>query len=284
MRKSLIRTLALAALLAPLTSVFGQPLTLKGSDTLLGLSQKWAEAYQAQHSNAVIQVAGGGAATAFAALATKKLDIALVSRSLRYKEAEACVAAFGQRPQEYKLAVSALAVYVNASNSVKTLTYDELFSIFRGQRKNWSEFDGGDKLDISLYGPATNSLLGELFNEEVLAGKVTTLAAPQLANPDLLKAIASDPKGIGYGALPAVEGVRPVSIKRVFSSRPVLPSEATITNRTYPIARFVYGYVSPAANQVQAKAYLDWIRSDAGQQIAREAGFFPTAAKWRATP
>ena len=70
----------------------------------------------------------------------------------------------------------------------------------------------------------------------------------------------------------------------MFSSKPVVPSAATITNRVYPISRFVYCYVNPAATNSAAKAWLDWIRSDAGQQIAREAGFFPTAAKWRSSP
>jgi phosphate transport system substrate-binding protein len=284
MKNPLAKIIVFAMAMFPLASVFGQPLTIKGSDTLLGLSQKWAEAYKASHSEAAIQVAGGGAAAAFVALADKKLDIALVSRSIRYKEAEACVAAFGQRPPEYKVAVSGLAVYVNATNSVKALTYDELFSIFRGQRRNWKEFDGGEKSAISVYSQATNSVHGELFNEEVLAGKGTSTEVPLLASSDMLKAIAGDPKGIGYGALTQVDGVRPLSIKRVFSSKPVLPSEATITNRIYPISRFVYCYINPTANQNEAKAYLDWIRSDAGQQIAKEAGFFPTAAKWRTTP
>jgi phosphate transport system substrate-binding protein len=284
MKNPLAKIIVFAAAMSLLVSVFGQSLTIKGSDTLLGLSQKWAEAYKAQHPEAVIQVAGGGAAAAFAALADKKLDIVLVSRSIRYKEADSCVSGFGQRPPEYKVAVSGLAVYVNVSNSVTTLTYDELFSIYSGQRKNWKEFDGGETMDISVYTQATNSIHGELFNEEVLAGKVTSIETTQLPNPDLLKAIASDPKGIGYGALTQFDGVRPVSIKRVFSSKPMLPSETTITNRTYPISRFVYCYVSPTANQAEAKAYLDWIRSDAGQQIAKKAGFFPTAAKWRTTP
>lgn len=284
MKHPLAKIIVFAVAMSPLATIFGQSLTVNGSDTLLALSQKWAEAYKAQHPNAAIQVAGGGAAAAFAALEEKKLDIALVSRSIRYKEADACVAAFGQRPPEYKVAVSGLAVYVNASNSVKTLTYDELFSIYSGQRKNWKEFDGGEKLDISVYAQPTNSVHGEFFNEEVLAGKVSSMEAPRLANSDLLKVIARDPKGIGYGALTQFDGVRPVSIKRVFSSKPMVPSEGTITNRTYPISRFVYCYVSPSANQGEAKAYLDWIRSDAGQQIAKEAGFFPTAVRWRTTP
>ena len=276
--------MVLALVLLPPASGFCQSLTVSGSDTLLDLSRKWAAAYNAQTTGALVQVSGGSAATAFAALAEKKIDIALTSRALRFKEAEACVAAFGQRPPEYKVAVNGLAVYVNATNPVKALTYDELFNIFSGQRKDWKEFDGGEPLEIVVYAEATNSLYGELFNDEIMAGKGTAFEALYLAHSDLLKAIASDPKGIGYGSLTQLKEVRPVAIKRAFSSRPMLPNEETITTRTYPISRFVYCYLSPAAHQPEAKAYLDWIRSDTGQQIAKETGFFMLAAKWRTTP
>jgi phosphate transport system substrate-binding protein len=257
-----------------------QTITIKGSETLLGLSQKWADAYKAKHPGVALQVAGGGAPAAFAALAEKKLDIALASRSIRYKEAEPFETAFGQRPTEYKVAVNGLAVYVNASNPVKVLTYDELFGIYKGKHTNWKEL-GGEELAISVYAQQTNSVHGELFGEEVLNGKGISTEVHILSASDVLKAVAKDPKGIGYGGLRQTEGVRPLSIKRAFSSTPVAPSEEAIANRIYPISRFVYCYTAPAGSKDETKAYLDWVRSDEGQQIAREAGYYPLPAKWR---
>jgi phosphate transport system substrate-binding protein len=257
-----------------------QTITIKGSDTLLGLSQKWADAYKAKHPGVALQVTGGGAPAAFAALAEKKLDIALASRSIRYKEAEPLEKAFGQRPTEYKVAVNGLVVYVNTSNPVKVLTYDELFGIFKGKHTNWKEL-GGAELAISVYAQETNSVHGELFGEEVLNGKGIATKVQILAGADILKAIADDPKSIGYGALMQTEGVRPLSIKRAFSSTPVAPSEEAIANRIYPISRFVYCYTAPTGIKDETKAYLDWVRGDEGQQIAREAGYYPLPAKWR---
>ena len=281
--KTAIRKAALLMLASSwIISGSAQTITINGSDTLLGLSQKWADAYKAKHPGVAFHVAGGGAPAAFAALAEKKLDIALASRSIRYKEVAACEAAFGQRPAEYKAAVSGLAVYVNANNPVKVLTYDELFDIFKGKHRNWKEVEGGD-LAISVYAQETNSVHGELFNEEVLNGKGIASEVHLLSGAEVLKAIASDPKGIGYGALTQVEGVRPLSIKRAFSSTPVAPSEQGIANRVYPISRFVYCYIDPTANKSETKAYLDWIRSDEGQQIAKDAGYYPLPAKWRSS-
>lgn len=278
MRKSLIAAVALAVNFFPAAIASGQTLTLKVSDTLLEVNQKWAAAYQSKHPGAAIQVTADGTTAAFAALAGKTVDLVIVSRSMRYKEAQACEAVFHQRPPEFKVAVSGLAVYVNASNSVKVLTYDELAAIFKGQTRNWKELDGGKNQAVSVYALATNSVNGELFNEEVLNGRGFSAAAQPVAGPDLLKTVAADPAAIGFGALAPAEGVRPLSIKRVYSSTPVNPSADNIARRIYPISRYVYSYSNPAAQPEAIKAYLDWIRSDEGQQVAREAGFYALPA------
>jgi phosphate transport system substrate-binding protein len=278
MKKTLIAIVALAVNFFPAAIASGQTLTIKVSDTLLGLNQKWAAAYQSKHPGAVIQVTADGTAAAFAALAGKTVDLVIVSRSMRYKEAKACEAVFSQRPPEFKVAVSGLAVYVNASNSVKVLTYDELAAIFQGQTRNWKELDGGKDQAVSVYAQATNSVNGELFNDEVLNGRGFSAAAHLVAGPDLLKTIAADPAAISFGALVPAEGVQPLSIKRVYSSTPVNPSENNIARRIYPISRYIYSYSNPATKPDAIKAYLDWIRSDEGQQVAKEAGFYALPA------
>lgn len=284
MKKTIAEVILLLTTVVLAAQASAQALTVNGSETLLMLSQRWADAYKAKHPAVAIHVSADGAAAAFAALAEKKLDIALVSRSIRYKEAEACEAAFGQRPVDCKVAVNGLAVYVNPQNPVKVLTYDELFGIFRGKHENWKDVGGG-KLAITVYAQNTNSVHGELFNDEVLNGKGILGKVQILSSAEMLKAIASDPKGIGFGALTETEGVRAVGIKRAFSTLTTAePTADTIANRTYPISRFVFCYANPAADMSEVKAYLDWLRSDEGQQIAKEAGFFVLPAKWRATP
>jgi len=262
---------------------FCQTLTIKTSETLVGLSQKWAEAYMAAHARAKIETAGGETSAAFAALAERKASIAMVSRGIRYKEAQPCEAAFGSRPTEFKVAVNGVAVYVNANNPVKVLTYDELEGIFKGKQRNWKAM-GGQDAPIVVYSVATNTPAGELFVEEVLAGSAPAGDVRVMAGAEMLKAIAGNVSAIGFGPLAQAEGVRPLNIKRVFSSTPVAPSGDAISNRTYPISRWVYGYIDPATNKEDIKSYLGWIRSEAGQQIAKQAGFFPLPAKWRTSP
>lgn len=277
----LVLTLALAA--TGTSTSPAQSLTVKGSDTLVALDQRWAEAYRGKHPGVEIQVAGGGVGPAFVALGEKKAALATVSRSIRFKEAQACETALGKRPAEYKLAVYGVAVYVHADNPLKEITYDDLFAVFRGKFKNWKEL-GGPDAPITLYGTETNSAAGELFGDEVLNGKEAAASLGIVPGASLLETIAKDKNGIGYGALTQAVGTRALAIKRAPSSTPVEPSEETISKRTYPVARYVYGYVDPASDQGETRAYLDWIRSDAGQEMVKAAGYFPLPPKWRSTP
>jgi phosphate transport system substrate-binding protein len=270
----------LTLVLASALPALAQTILVRGSDSVVDLGQQWARAYAPGHPGINIQVEGGGAAAAFAALRDQKAALAIVARMMRYKETEACQTALGQRPSEFKVGVNAVAVYVNAENPVRVLTYDELAGIFRGNYRNWSQLAGPDA-PIVLYSPGTNSAIGELFGEEILNGKEFAAGLRTLAGADLLKAIANDKNGIGFGALTDAQGVRALGIKRAFSSTPVEPTGQTIADRVYPISRYLYVYLNPAANQDAPKAYVDWMRSDEGQHVVKAAGFFPLPAKFR---
>jgi len=274
--------LCFAALILALPAP-AQPITVKTSDTLLSLSQKWADTYAAGHADAKIEVTGGATTATFAALAEKKINVAMTPRGIRYKEAQPCVEAFGSRPTEVKVGVSGVAIFVHADNPVKVLMYEELEGIFTGKHKNWKQV-GGKDAPIVTYGLSTNTAAGELFAEEVLGGKVPTANLQLVTEAELTQAIVRDPNSIGFAPLTSAPGIRALEIKRAYSSTPVAPSEETISNRIYPISRFVCCYLDPVANQGNLKSYLDWLRSDEGQATAKQAGFHPLAAKWRGTP
>ena len=275
-RTAVLLTLALASTLRALA----QTIIVKSSDSLVDLGQKWARAYASWHPDIKIQVEGGATTAVFAALRDQRAGLALVSRIMRYDEMEASQTAFGQRPAEVKVGINAVAVYVNAENPVQVLTYDELAGIFQGKYRNWSQLDGPNA-PIPLYSSETNSAIGELFAEEILNGKNYAAGLRAVAGADLLVAIANDKNGIGYGALASGPKVRALKIKRAFSSTPVEPTEETIANRIYPICRYLYVYLNPAASQASLKGCVDWMRGEEGQQIVKAAGFFPLPPKLR---
>jgi len=254
---------------------WGGNITVKGSDTLVILAQKWAETYMRQHPETRIQVSGGGSGVGFAALQNKSTDLADASRKIRAKEIEACIKAFGRRPSEYKVALDGLSVYVNTENPVTQLSLEELEGIFTGKTKNWKEVGGKDE-NIVVYSRENSSGTYEFFKEHVLNGKDFTAGAQTMqGTAALLQSVAKDPKGIGYGGAAYGVGAKSLKISKVKGGEAIEPNEETVVKGTYPIWRYLYVYLNPELDKGEIAAYLNWIRSDEGQKIVKEVGYYP---------
>ncbi len=63
-----------------------EKITVKGSDTMVILSQRWAERYMAAHPDVVIQVTGGGSGTGISALINGTTDICNALRPMKESE------------------------------------------------------------------------------------------------------------------------------------------------------------------------------------------------------
>src|SRR5258706_2056768 len=63
-------------------------ITIKGSDTMVLLGQRWAEVYMKKNPSSRIQVTGGGSGTGIAALINGTTDICEASRPMKDKEKE----------------------------------------------------------------------------------------------------------------------------------------------------------------------------------------------------
>ena len=258
-----------------------QTVTMKGSDTLVVLAQKWAEGYMQKNPGAKIQVNGGGSGTGFAALQNQQTDLANASRKIKAKEIEACFKAFGKRPTEYKVALDGLSVYVHESNPVKELSIDQIRSIFSGKIRNWKEV-GGQDLPITLYSRENSSGTYEFFKEFVLSGQ--DFAASAQAMPGtavLLQSVARDPKAIGYGGAAYGQGAKHLLVSKETGGQAIEPTEENILNQKYPIWRYLYIYVNPALDKDAVKKYLTWIRSSEGQALVKDVGYFPLPEKLR---
>jgi phosphate transport system substrate-binding protein len=250
-------------------------ITAKGSDTMVILSQKWAETYMAAHPGQTIQVTGGGTGTGFAALQNQQTDLCNASRKIKAKEIETCIKAFGKRPTEYKVALDGLSVYVNSDNPVKELSIPQLESIFTGKIRNWKDVGGAD-MPITIYSRENSSGTYEFFKEHVLKGKdFAASAQTQPGTAAVLQAVASDKKGIGYGGAAYGAGAKHLLIKKDDVSPAIEPTQENVIKGTYPIWRYLFIYVNPALDKGDVAAYLNWIRSDEGQKVVKDVGYFP---------
>ena len=270
-----------ASTLAALRTLAG-PITVKGSDTMVVLGQKWAETYMSEHSGAKVQVTGGGSGTGFAALQNQTTDLANASRKIKASEIEACVKVFGKRPTEYKVALDGLSVYVNADNPIKALSLEELEGIFTGKIKNWKDV-GGPDASINVFSRENSSGTYEFFKENVLKGKDFVSSAQTLqGTAQVLQAVAGNKTGIGYGGAGYGAGAKHLSISKEKGGEAVEPTEETVLAGKYPIWRHLFIYVNPALDKGDVSTYLKWIRSDAGQKVVKDVGYFPLPPTLRA--
>jgi phosphate transport system substrate-binding protein len=280
--KQLTKFLAITALaVAASANVWAGNITVKGSDTLLILAQKWAEVYMGQHAEVKISVTGGGTGTGFAALQNQTTDLCDASRKAKAAEILNCIKAFTARPTEYKVALDGLSVYVNVENPLKELTVAQVGDIFTGKIKNWKEV-GGPDAPITLYSRENSSGSYEFFKEHVLKGHDFAASAQTMpGTAAILQAVAKDKGGIGYGGAAYGAGAKHLSIKKDKNSPAIEPTEETILKGTYPIWRYLYVYVNPALDKGEISAYMSWIRSDAGQKVVKDVGYFPLPANLR---
>ena len=180
-------------------------ISVKGSDTMVNLSQKWAEEYMKLHPEVSIQVNGGGSGTGIAALLNKTTEIANASREVKPSEVEDAKSK-GVSPFVYNVALDGIAVIVNPKSDVDSLTIQQVSDIFSGKITNWIQV-GGANMSITLYGRENSSGTYEFFKEHVL-GKVDGKQVDYSPSTQVLQgtsalgeAVARDIKGIGYGGV-----------------------------------------------------------------------------------
>lgn len=253
-------------------------LTVKGSDTMVILAQRWAEAYMKKNPDVSIQVSGGGSGTGIAALINGTTDIADASRKMKDEEKKTVEEKRGAPAVETPVALDALAVYVNDNNPVKSLSFPQLKKIYRGEAKNWKEV-GGPDLPITLYGRENNSGTYVFFKEHVLddldyAPQTQTLPGTAA----VINAVAKDKGGIGYGGIGYAEGIRTVPITKEEGGQAVEPTMENAVGGTYPLARFLYVYT---AGQPEGRVadYVKFMLSPDGQKVVDGAGYYPLPDK-----
>lgn len=248
-------------------------ITIKGSDTMVQLMSAWAEGFKKTNPGIDVSVTGGGSGTGIAALINGTTDICAASRPLQDKETDQAKQK-NVTPKEYIVARDGLAVMVNKDNPVKELTMEQVKKIYTGVFKSWKEVGGPDQ-PITVLSRENSSGTYVFFQEHVMNKEDYTKDAKLMtATSTIVQTVNSDKWAIGYGgiAYALAGGVKIVDVKKDANAPAVTPSDKTVLDGTYPIARPLYLYFNgePKDNM---KAFLDYCLSDAGQKIVKEIGY-----------
>ena len=271
-----MKKLMMMALVAFSVSVFAQKVNfkIKGSDTVLPLTQKEAEVYMKKNPGSGIMVTGGGSGVGISALLTGTTDIAQASRSLKLDEKMKLNDA-GKAFKETIIAYDALAVIVNPANKIAKLTREQIEGIFTGKIKNWKEV-GGDDLAIVAYSRETSSGTYEFFKEHVLLKKNFASSALLMPATGAIVQSVSQTKGaIGYVGLAYLEkSVKAIEVSFGKGKTFTVPSVETAKSKKYPITRPLYYYYLKTTES-RVSPYVNFVLSPEGQAIVLKEGYVP---------
>jgi phosphate transport system substrate-binding protein len=260
--------------LAPISSAVAGTVTIKGSDTMVILGQRWAEDYMKKHPDTVIQVTGGGSGTGISALINGTTDICQSSRPMKPTEKEKLRDRYNNPGVEIPTARDGLAVYVNAQSPLTELTMDQLRGVFTGKITNWKEL-GGPDAKIIPYSRENSSGTYVFFKEHVLGGADFTARAQTMpGTAAVVNAVGKEKFGIGYGGAAYAKGIKIIKVKKDAASPAIAPDKTTVMNGTYALARPLYFYLrAKAAGDI--KGFIDWVLSPEGQGIVEKVGYYP---------
>ena len=275
MRKPIaILTIAALALSASALIAQQRSITVKGSDTLVILGQRWAEVFMPKNPGLSIQVTGGGSGTGIAALINGTTEIAESSRPMKDAEKASVKEKRGKEVLELPVAVDGLAVYVHDANPINELTLAQIKGIYTGAIKNCKDVGGRDER-IILYSRENNSGTYVYFKEHVLENADYYPTAQTLpGTAAVINAVSKDTRGIGYGGIAYGKGIKHLRIKKDANTPGVEPTIENVLTARYPISRYHYWYLAGQPTGDSLKL-CQWVMSADGQSVVEKVGYYP---------
>jgi len=311
-----ILALTCAPLAAEAPAPAAPPLRIWGTPAMLGLAERWAEAFRARHPEVRFEFRMKGSDSAIHGLTGGVADLALMGRendevddngfarpktypATRIEVANGSLAAVGKSP--------ALAVLVPEGNPLRSLSVAQLGRILScgvgGPRpiRTWGELGlkgAWAARPVRVYAPDLASRTGRWLQDQV-AGKERRMCWDRIVELDdarrldgtienaaerVGKAARADPAALAIAdAGQAFDGLRVVGLAAGAGAPPRFPTRETIAARAYPLQRAVYAFVDRKPGTPLPPvlaAFLRFVLSPEGQaQVRAEGDYIPLDAK-----
>ena len=266
-----------------------------GSDTLNNVMTMWAENFKKIYPNVQIQIEGKGSGTAPPALIAGTAQLGPMSREMKPSEVDEFEKKFGYPPTKVKVAIDALAIFVNKDNPLKQLTLTQADAIFSKARQcggpkditTWGDLGltgAWAAKPISLYGRNSASGTYGFFKEHALCnGDYKDTVKEQPGSASVVQGVAEDQYGIGYSGIGyKTSGVKALALAKKDGEPFIETDPEQVYAGKYPLSRFLYVYVNKAPNKPLdplVKQFLTYILSRDGQEVVVKDGYLPLLAK-----
>jgi len=267
-------------------------IVVDGSSTVYRISMAARNSFKNVKPGVVVVVDNHGTGGGFSRYLQGEVDIVDASRAAKPDE-ESKAKAQGIEWTRFLVGYDGITLVVNPQNDfVKSLSVEQLKTIWaEGSKvKTWKDVDPAwPARKIILYSPDNDSGTYEFFIEAILGKGAAPRDDVQQSSDDntLVIGVAGDPGGLGYFGYAYYaankDQLRALAVQNGPSAQPVLPSPATIIDKTYaPLSRPLYIYVkNSAARRPEVgeflKHYLDEI-----DRFAVKGGYAPPTTEDKA--
>jgi phosphate transport system substrate-binding protein len=248
-----------------------EKIVIKGSNTVgEELAPRLIAEYKKDHPKVTIDLETRGTGSGFYGLFAGACDIATASRTMLTNE-QTQAQSRGIQLNDSVIGAYAVAVVVNASNSVGTLTLAQVRDVFTGVTKNWNEIGGLDApIHLYIRDPVSGTYLG--FRELAMENKPYATNVTAFTNyAKITEAVGVDANGIGYCniQLAGKSGTKGISIGGI------APTAAAVNDGKYPYARVLHFFTNKGAEAPTAREFIQFTQSAQGKQILDQSGFVP---------
>ena len=236
---------------------------------------------------------------------TGTMPEALIAGTIRYgilgrrwtdAEVEQFRGQWGCFPTWLAVGSDALSIVVHPENPLKTLSTDQITTMFSPARRRdskagvaWGDVglrgDDWSKVPIRCYVPPKESRARLAFQQRLLAGGACREGVREVASTEeVLSAVSEDPYGVGFvGGVAKADGVRVVPVMPSPGARGVEPTADSVLSLTYPLSWRIYVAVrkvpgSPVDSDVAE--FLKLILSRDGQEILAADGMIPVTGRF----
>ena len=233
-------------------------ITAAGSSALKPLADDAADSFLNDHPDVSITIDAGGSGEGLKQVSEGTVDIGNSDVAAEDKLDETAA----KELVDHQVCVVTMAPIVNkdvAEAGVKSLTKEQLISIFTGKTTNWKDVGGPDE-DIVLVTRPESSGTRATFQKYALDGNEEASNTSMETDDSgvLLTNVKSTNGAIGYVALSYLTGDAGVETVAIDDVEPTL--ENTYSGK-YPVWTFEHMYTKGEPNEV-TKALLDYITGD----------------------
>jgi phosphate transport system substrate-binding protein len=237
-------------------------ISVVGSTSVQPLADELGMEFKNQ-SDIKVDVNGVGSTAGIKAVNDGTCDIGTSSRELTDEEKK-------WNLKETVIATDGIAVIANSANKVGDLSKEQIVKIFKGEIKNWKEVGGDDKEIIVVSreaGSGTRGAFEELLKLEKKEGdkKISLVIENALiaeGNGAVMANVAGKDNAIGYMSIGMVDQTKVKKLK----VDGVEATEQNVSDKKYIISR-PFIMLTKGEPKKEAKEFLDFILSDAGQKI-----------------